>query len=133
MVKVWKQHGGSCCVALKFVYLLILPVALAKCSGCSDGKLARVERELRKYVDDLVVTDKFSVLPGVRIERSVPTENATTYEDASEVSRSGKSFDEYIQNKLTQFYDTHLVSVNVPETARFFFKGDVVKSNDKPG
>lgn len=125
MVKPWKLLNACSCVASSFLCLLLV---LSRCSA-EETKLNRVERELRRYVDDVLGVDRLNVLPGVRIERSVPVENATR--DGREGGRNIEGFEEYFKDRLKRYTDTHLVSVNVPETARFFFKGD--DSSSKPG
>lgn len=126
MVKPWKRNIARSCVASSFLCLLL---TLSGCSALGETKLSRVERELRRYVDDVMGVDRFNVLPGVRIERLVPLENATR--DDRESGRRIEGFEEYFEDRLERYADTHLVSVNVPETARFFFKGD--DSSSKPG
>lgn len=136
MVKTWK-HRRSGCPELSIVYIIwiITSVQGESCRNVSDDQFTGVDRQLKEYIDQILSTDTYNVVPGLRIERSLSVvQNATKEEEANcGESRAIEGIGNYFQEKLKQYYDTHLVSVNLPETARFFFKGDILKSNSKPG
>lgn len=135
MVKTWKHRRSGCSkLSLVCVIWLVIGVRGDSCVNVSDANFTGVDRQLKIYVDRILATDSYSVVPGVRIERSASlAENVTKGEEGCEEARMVDGIGDYFQEKLKKYYDTHLVSVNLPETARFFFKGEVIKSNPKPG
>lgn len=137
MVKTWK-HRRSGCPELSLVYIVWIVTGVQGDScrnrNVSEVHFQGVDKQLKEYVDGILSADSYDVVPGVRIERSaIVAKNVTKEEEACGDGRAIEGIGEYFQDKLKKYYDTHLVSVNLPETARFFFKGDVLKSNPKPG
>lgn len=128
MVKPWK-HRRSGCVALLFC-LFYFPHISLSCPEIRDERLSRVDRELMDYLDDTFAVDKYRIIPGVHIE---PTQNRneseTDRKDSCESARKSKGLEDYFYDRFKEYYETHLVSVNLPETARFFFPGE----SEKPG
>lgn len=129
MVKPWK-HRRSGCVALLFCLFHLLPLS-SSCPESHNEKISRVDKELMDYLDETFAVDKYKIIPGVHIEPARrKNESATDRNDKScESARKSRGLEDYFHDKLKQYYETHLVSVNLPETARFFFSGE----SEKPG
>lgn len=130
MVKPWK-HRRSGCVALLFC-LFYLPHLSEACPEMQKERLSRVDKELMDYLDNTFAVDKYRIIPGVQIEparRSNETENKEEKNSSCERGRRNRGLEDYFYEKFRKYYENHLVSVNLPETARFFFPGE----SDKPG
>lgn len=78
------------------------------------------------YLDETFSVDRYKIIPGVQIEPARrKNESETERKDTScESARRSRGLEDYFHEKLKDYYETHLVSVNLPETARFFFSGD---------
>lgn len=80
------------------------------------------------YLDDAFAVDRYRIIPGVQIEpaqrknQSEAGNNGT--EDSCVNARRSRGLEDYFHEKLKAYYQTHAVSVNLPETARFFFSGE---------
>lgn len=82
-----------------------------------------LDKELKDYVDGVFSVEEFRIAPGIEIER---VDNGTVIGDDGDGSRNdcrrGRSFQtipEYVGGKLDQYAQTHVLSVNLRETARF--------------
>lgn len=130
MVKLWKHRRGGC-IALLF-YLICLTHLSSSCPQNENQKLNHVDRELMEYLDETFAIDRYKIIPGVQIE-PVRGKNKSEIErkddNSCESARRSRGLEDYFHEKLKSYYKTHLVSVNLPETARFFFSGE----DEKPG
>lgn len=83
------------------------------------------------YLDNAFAVDKYRIIPGVQIEPTRRNNETETRDKGNSCERARKSrgLEDYFYDKFRKYYETHLVSVNLPETARFFFPGE----SDKPG
>lgn len=77
------------------------------------------------YLDAAFAVDRYRIIPGVQIEPSGENRTAGESGGGCEKGRSDLGLEGYFKEKLRRYYDTHMVSVNLPETARFFFSGKV--------
>lgn len=129
MVNPWK-HRRSGCVALLFC-LFYLPNLSSSCPEIRNEKVSRVDKELMDYLDDTFAVDKYRIIPGVQIEpaRKMNHSEINISDNSCEIARRSRGLEDYFYDKLKNYYETHLVSVNLPETARFFFPGE----SEKPG
>lgn len=85
-----------------------------------------------EYLDETFAVDRYKIIPGVQIEPAGgKNESETDRKDDSscESPKRSRGLEDYFHEKLKSYYETHLVSVNLPETARFFFSGE----DEKPG
>ncbi|XP_017771204.1 PREDICTED: uncharacterized protein LOC108558720 isoform X2 [Nicrophorus vespilloides] len=106
----WKRRKGQAVALL----LLVAMVSQVESCGSVEG-LSGVDKQLAKYVDGIFSADSVDVMPGVGIER---VRNGTEEENCSE-AKSLASVEDYFYNKWNDFSKNHVVSVNIPETARF--------------
>lgn len=83
------------------------------------------------YLDNAFAVDKYKIIPGVQIEPARrQNESEKSIKDSScERARRSRGLEDYFYDKFRKYYETHLVSVKLPETARFFFPGE----SEKPG
>lgn len=81
--------------------------------------LSPIDRQLKTFVDGLVRTDNYKIIPGINIKRSFNTSNDDRLEESCETSRKTKSLDDYFKDRLVRYARSHHIAVNVPETARF--------------
>ncbi|XP_028132597.1 uncharacterized protein LOC114328052 isoform X2 [Diabrotica virgifera virgifera] len=83
-----------------------------------------LDQELKNYVDSVFSVSEISIVPGVKIEeiKHVPEENRT-FTESCDNARSLQTLQEYVDKKIEQFSAKHLLSISLPETARFFSSG----------
>ncbi|XP_076266487.1 protein Osi24 [Rhynchophorus ferrugineus] len=99
--------------------VLICSIAI-QAQACSSGvqNSSSLESEIKQYVDSVLQTKTFPIIPGVQIESvnnvTVPDKNETC-----ENGRSSESMEGYLSERLSKFVDTHVISVNLDQTARF--------------
>lgn len=106
MDKTWQYRTSD---MLRVLYVLILVTTLKACES-------EIDKELKKYVDSVLSVDKYSILPGIGIERVAnSTQNATCVS-----SRSLGGIEDYIKKRIDDYTKTHVLSVDIPTTARFF-------------
>ncbi|XP_028132598.1 uncharacterized protein LOC114328052 isoform X3 [Diabrotica virgifera virgifera] len=89
-----------------------------------------LDQELKNYVDSVFSVSEISIVPGVKIEeiKHVPEENRT-FTESCDNARSLQTLQEYVDKKIEQFSAKHLLSISLPETARFFSSGaQLIKS-----
>lgn len=122
MDKKWK-HRGSELVIVKLILILYCASIAKSCGTDQEVRDESVlDRELKNYVDRVFSVEEFHIVPGIEIERAV---NQTFIEDASDNNRKdcGRSYEtvqEYVGKKLNSYARSHVLSVNLQETARFF-------------
>lgn len=78
------------------------------------------DKELKSYVDRILSVDEYNIVPGVQIEPLNNTSNNTNCCINNANTRNLFSLSEYVQKKFDHYLKTHIVSVNLPKTARFF-------------
>lgn len=108
--------------------LLFLPSILScnidlliRPSASNDRFNKNLERELKLYVDETLSKDNYQIVQGVTIEPRTKTNNSVIEEKCKGEGRSiVTSFDDYMWKKFQNYARTHVVSVKIPETARFF-------------
>lgn len=73
-------------------------------------------------MDETLSKDNYQIVQGVTIERRNKSNNDSVIEaKCKEEGRSiVTSFDDYMWKKFENYARTHVVSVKIPETARFF-------------
>lgn len=117
----------------KYIILhgLVSCLLLASTYGCKPNpqldvnelkRFTNVDRELKNFIDQTLSADNFQIVQGISIERLVNLNNSADGEEkCAESGRSVvSSIDDYLWNKVENFARTHVVTVSVPETARFF-------------
>lgn len=102
------------------IFILLAVFGVAKSTSCDDAPIAmsRLDRELTAYVDKIFSVDNVTVMPGVGIERV--QDNVES--DRSEFSRNctpTHAVEDYFYEKWNDFSERHVVSLNLPQTARF--------------
>ncbi|KAK9880012.1 hypothetical protein WA026_008525 [Henosepilachna vigintioctopunctata] len=82
-----------------------------------------MQNELKKYVDKVLSIDEYNIIPGVSIKKrsNVTKSQDKGSETTCNTQRSRRSILDYIGEKLDRYTDTHVLSVNMPQTARLFF------------
>lgn len=107
--------------------LLILANLLALTNAGSEelfAQFSNLDQELVRYVDDIFSDSgrQIDVVPGICIERkSGNFSNVNSTLENCSTSRGIDSVEEYFSEKWDNFAKTHVLAMNVPETARFFF------------
>ncbi|KAK4875551.1 hypothetical protein RN001_011973 [Aquatica leii] len=131
MSSLWK-HIRSWCM-IRFLLLIYFPRIIQSCSTVEVNKLSPLDRELKTYVDDLVRTDNYMIIPGIDIKRNANVSQDKLLPDSCQTNRRMKSIDDYLTEKLEKYALDHYVTVNLPETARFFKPLEVGKSSFMAG
>jgi hypothetical protein len=89
-----------------------------------DPKVRKIEGELLNYVDETLSRDNYVIFDGVKIEpvESMMKSDVNFTKNGS--PRSGRklpeSFDRIVIEKFSKYAKNHVMSVNLPATARFF-------------
>ncbi|KAF5290236.1 hypothetical protein FQA39_LY14790 [Lamprigera yunnana] len=105
---------------IKFMFLIHFPRLIQSCSTVEITNLSALDRELKTYIDDLVRRDNYSIIPGVDIKRNINVSDDEFLPDSCQTSRKTKNINDYLTEKLEKYALNHYVTVNLPETARFF-------------
>ncbi|XP_044271469.1 uncharacterized protein LOC123015662 [Tribolium madens] len=116
MDKIWRYRTGD---MLKVLYVLCLVLSTLRASKLNCGS-DEIDRELKQYVDSVLNIDKYSILPGIGIERVANASKNGENEETCVSSRSFGSIQEYVKKKMDEYSKTHVLSVDIPATARFF-------------
>ncbi|CAG9760710.1 unnamed protein product [Ceutorhynchus assimilis] len=98
--------------------LISLCVKIAQTCNNHVKDESALDRELKNYVDRVLKTESFSIIPGVDVEKLQNTSLAES-ESSCDSARSLETFEDYVQKKLDQYAQSHVVSVNFEQTARF--------------
>ncbi|KAF5296740.1 hypothetical protein FQR65_LT10176 [Abscondita terminalis] len=131
MGSLWKYIRSWCMI--RFLLLIYFPRIIQSCSTVEVNKLSPLDRELKTYVDDLVRTDNYKIIPGIDIKRNSNVSQDELQSDSCQTSKSAKNIDDYLTEKLEKYVLDHYVTVNLPETARFFKPIEVGKSSFMAG
>ncbi|KAG5875190.1 hypothetical protein JTB14_006849 [Gonioctena quinquepunctata] len=103
---------------------LILIISVSAVQSCETDQEVRdesvLDRELKNYVDRVFSVEEFSIVPGIRIE-GVGNSSGTNVNvtNGCESGRGAASVSDYVEEKLDRFTETHTLTVNFDETARF--------------
>lgn len=123
MERKWTRNGQckiDLVIILEFISLFICFCAVKHCDATEDINVNKenfLDTELKNYVDDIFSKKNVYIVPGIRLEENA---NSTTNDtEFCESVRHSKSVEDYFKERLKQYAKTHLLSVNVQETARF--------------
>ncbi|XP_072391620.1 uncharacterized protein Osi24 isoform X3 [Diabrotica undecimpunctata] len=115
----------------KLLLILHLSLLVTSCKvELNNSEEDDLDQELKNYVDSVFSVSEISIVPGVKIEeiKHVPEENRT-FTESCDNGRSLQTVQEYVDKKIEQFSARHLLSISLPETARFFSSGaQLIKS-----
>lgn len=117
MPKTYRNNSKSELVLVKLI-LISLCVKIAKTCNNQVRDESVLDRELKNYVDRVLKTESFSIIPGVDVE-TLQNVTLASSENSCDNARSVVSFEDYVQKRLDQYAQTHVVSVNFEQTARF--------------
>lgn len=106
--------------------------AISALRGEESDRTNELEKELLNYVDETLSRDSYVFFDGVKIEPAVsvirrnessasagsPRSARNTIDN--EVEESDADFDGRVLNKFDKYARSHILSVNLPQTARFF-------------
>ncbi|XP_072391619.1 uncharacterized protein Osi24 isoform X2 [Diabrotica undecimpunctata] len=109
----------------KLLLILHLSLLVTSCKvELNNSEEDDLDQELKNYVDSVFSVSEISIVPGVKIEeiKHVPEENRT-FTESCDNGRSLQTVQEYVDKKIEQFSARHLLSISLPETARFFSSG----------
>ncbi|KAJ8969597.1 hypothetical protein NQ317_015468 [Molorchus minor] len=128
MDKKWR-HRGSRLILLRLISILCWISVVKLCNTEQEVRDESVlDRELKNYVDRVLGVDVIHIIPGVEIEKAANnTFNNTiknTFTDKCIKGRHLETVEEYAGRKLDQYSKSHMLSVNLRETARFLIPGD---------
>ncbi|XP_050304990.1 uncharacterized protein LOC126742383 [Anthonomus grandis grandis] len=120
---------------LVLIKLIIISLCIKVCCAC-DNQIkdeSALDKELKNYVDRVLKTDRFSIIPGVEVEK-LGNFSAVVSDSSCEKGRSSYSFEDYVRRRLDQYAETHVVSVNFEQTARFLTSsGDATGNSSTDG
>ncbi|XP_063919319.1 uncharacterized protein LOC135134547 isoform X2 [Zophobas morio] len=116
MDPTWRHRTGD--MLIKVLYMLCLvSTSFASKLDCESD----LDKELKRFVDGVLSVDEYSIIPGVVIERAANVTSKHVDDDGMCVSsRSFTTIENYVKRKLQEYTDSHVLSVNIPATARFF-------------
>ncbi|XP_072391618.1 uncharacterized protein Osi24 isoform X1 [Diabrotica undecimpunctata] len=115
----------------KLLLILHLSLLVTSCKvELNNSEEDDLDQELKNYVDSVFSVSEISIVPGVKIEeiKHVPEENRT-FTESCDNGRSLQTVQEYVDKKIEQFSARHLLSISLPETARFFSSGEPNKGD----
>ncbi|CAG9838278.1 unnamed protein product [Diabrotica balteata] len=115
----------------KLLLILYLSLLVTSCKvELNNSEEDDLDQELKNYVDSVFSVSEISIVPGVKIEeiKHVPEENRT-FTESCDNGRSLQTVQEYVDKKIEQFSARHLLSISLPETARFFSSGEPNKGD----
>lgn len=95
--------------------------------GQAGAAAAELDNELKAYVDQVLSLDEYNVVPGIAVERAVNASLNNATECCERTARKLASVEDYARERLGAYAQSHVLSVNIPATARFFFsKGNTM-------
>lgn len=105
-----------------------IEVALNAVDGVKNENTEKLERELMKYVDESLSRDSYVFFDGVKIEPAASLINNRSVNGTPRGARNLKSdedekddsFDGKVLKKIDKYAKNHVLSVNIPQTARYF-------------
>lgn len=105
-----------------------IEVALNAVDGVKNENTEKLERELMKYVDESLSRDSYVFFDGVKIEPAASLVNNRSVNGTPRGARNLKgdtdekdeSFDGKVLKKFDKYAKNHVLSVNIPQTARYF-------------
>ncbi|XP_066247954.1 uncharacterized protein Osi24 [Euwallacea similis] len=130
MPKTYRDNSKSELVLIKLI-LISLCVKIAKTCNNQVRDESVLDRELKNYVDRVFKTEQFVIVPGLEFEKVGNTTILANISDTRcDNARSGVSLEDYVQRRLDQYAETHVLSVNLDQTARFFSSSGSNSSTD---
>ncbi|KAL1494617.1 hypothetical protein ABEB36_010187 [Hypothenemus hampei] len=120
MPKTFWNNSKSELVLIKLI-LMSLCLKIAKTCNNQVRDESVLDRELKNYVDRVLKTEDFNVIPGVQFEKlnNVTIENSGMNLNCDK-ERSEVSFEDYVKRRFDEYANNHVLSVNFEQTARFF-------------
>lgn len=117
----WKRRKSE---YIKYSILVTLGFIIQYTTATEHSKnISTLDQELIEYVDKIFTVDKYKILPGVEVERK---ENDTLKNSTQSRCERGRSLSESVEDhfyrKFQEFTNNHVLSLKVPETARFLIK-----------
>lgn len=117
----WKRRKSA---YIKYSILVTLGFIIQYTTATEHSKnISTLDQELIEYVDKIFSVDKYKILPGVEVERKG---NDTIKNSTRSCCGAGRSLsedvEEHFYKKFQEFTNNHVVSLKVPETARFLIK-----------
>lgn len=104
-------------LGLLVIYGLILCGICCRTPDIENVSLSRLDKQLLSYVNKTFSVDKYKIFDGVSIERKEDGEMKRICEGES---RTIASLEDYIKRRFEDYTKTHVVSIKIPETGRFF-------------
>lgn len=116
----WRRRKS---VFIKYSVLVTLVCILQYTKASEHSKnITTLDQELIQYVDEIFNIDKYRILPGIEVERkeNLPKKNVTYNSNNNNEKRSmTNDLQDYVYKRMDNYLKTHVVSLNLPETARF--------------
>lgn len=117
MAKIWTHNARNGFMIVNLLYMTCCTIVRTTCAAKTDVFIEEnmLDKRLKNYVDRILSVDEYDIVPGVQIE---PIHQ--NYSETAASTRTLFSLPDYVQQKVDHYLKTHTVSVNLPQTARFF-------------
>lgn len=101
---------------LKLIFLYLAYTSSVEACADPNTNSSDIDAELKTYVDSVLKTENFNIIPGVYLES---LKNVTLNNSSCDTGRSSDSLESFFSRRLGDFFENHVVAVNLEQTARF--------------
>ncbi|ENN79214.1 uncharacterized protein LOC109535244 [Dendroctonus ponderosae] len=120
MPRTYRNNSKSELVLIKLI-LISLCAKIARTCNNQVRDESVLDRELKNYVDRVLRAEDVSIIPGVGLERIENITKASESDGNNCVSgRAELTLEDYVKKRFNQYAESHVLSVDLRETARFF-------------
>lgn len=112
----WRRRKSE---FIKYSILVTLICILQYTQATEHSKnLTTLDEKLIKYVDEIFSLDNYKILPGLELEKKEINGTNETFRGYNEYE-TDNVVQEYFYKRMDNFINSHVLSLNVPQTARF--------------
>lgn len=110
----WRRRKSE---FIKYSILVTLVCIIQYTTASEHSKnITTLDQKLIEYVDEIFSIDKYRILPGIELE---PKQNVTNLDSHRKGRSMGNNLQEHFYEKMENFLSSHVISLHLPETARF--------------
>lgn len=114
----WRRRKSE---FIKYSVLVTLVCIIQYTTASEHSKnITTLDQELIEYVDEIFSLDKYRILPGIEVEKKTNLPNTNIILSNNNEKRSmNNDIREYFYKRMDEFINSHVISLNIPQTARF--------------